>query len=555
MLDPDTKNSDYLFIQNGANGTINYVYNKINVYGKFGSNLNNFNLQATDRQEYSSGLTIDKNPIDKNDMNATMHQFSSDYTVGADYYLNPKHTISFESNYSVSPLSKNITEENYNVDYLMNENVFNNFLSQGINKTSSNSNYNTLFYTAKYNDKNSLNSNFTFSNYHEEYINNYKENSIIKRIENGTNDKNSTALNIDYTHTFSNSSSIELGYGNTWQNQNNEYTVESTVSDFNYTDTRHKFFSYYAWQGSKKLSAKAGLAVETSTPNADGQKNSYIIFQPYTDLKYKASKVVDFKLKYRSESNYPSISQTNPFTYVIDQNSIRTGNPSLRPDVTHKISLQSNILGGLLTIEPYFHFSNNYITETGSLKNDSIFEYSYHNSGKYKNYGVEANLTVPFGKSLFLQSSVNLYNSSIEYAGYTNNVNDMSMSHQLVYVNEKSGSVAGFQYQNGLCKYITAQGYNMWNNDFWILFVQQPFFKKRLSVMLVYFTPITWGVDFKQGNYIHSGAYSETKLYDISILKNIVMFELTYRFNKGKTVNKTEKNIERKSEKTSKGLF
>ena len=73
--------------------------------------------------------------------------------------------------------------------------------------------------------------------------------------------------------------------------------------------------------------------------------------------------------------------------------------------------------------------------------------------------------------------------------------------------------------------------------------------------MLVYFTPITWGVDFMQGNYIKTDTYTESKLYDISILKNIIMLEVSYRFNKGKSVTKTEKNIERKTEKTSKGLF
>ena len=129
------------------------------------------------------------------------------------------------------------------------------------------------------------------------------------------------------------------------------------------------------------------------------------------------------------------------------------------------------------------------------------------------------------------------------------------MSNQLIYQNQKSKTVAGFQYQNNLRKYITAQGYNMGDNDFWILFVQQPFFKEKLSVMLLYFTPITWGVDFNQGNYIKTDTYTESKFYNIDILKNIFMLELSYRFNKGKSVNKKDKNVEQMNEKSSKGLF
>ena len=304
-----------------------------------------------------------------------------------------------------------------------------------------------------------------------------------------------------------------------------------------------------------KFSVKFGGAGETSSPNANGQKNSYLIFQPYTDIKYSVSKMLNFKAKYRASSNYPNISQTNPYTYIIDQQSVITGNPLLHPEVTNKISLQTTILQGLVQIEPYYHFSNNYITEIGTLRTDSIFEYNYSNAGNYKNYGVEASLTIPFSKTIFFQSSFDFFKSSVKYNGRINEFNDWSMTTQLIYQNQKSKTVAGFQYQNNLRKYITAQGYNKGDNDFWILFVQQPFFKEKLSIMLLYFTPIAWGVDFYQGSYIKTDTYAESKWYNIDILKNIFMFEISYRFNKGKTVNKKEKEVEQINEKKSKGLF
>jgi len=554
MLDPDAQNKKHIFIQNGTSGTLNYVYNKVNLYGKYSNNYNNFNMPSTDKQEYSGGLIIDKKPADET-LNTTVNELYNEYTFGADYYLNPKHTISFESNVTTQPSHQNIAEEKYNVEYLFNGNLIDKFTTESKNKSKSTSSYNTLFYVGNFDDKNSINSNFTFSNYSSDYINTYKEDSVFKRIETGTNKKNSTAFYLDFTHTFNSKSNLQLGYGNTWQQLNNNYTVESVVSNFEYSDIRNKLFAYYSWQNGKKLGIKIGCAGETSSPNSDGQKHSYLIAQPYADVKYKASKIIDFKMKYRSASNYPNISQTNPFTYVLDQYSIRTGNPNLRPEVTHKVSLETNILQGLMSIEPYYNFSGNYITEIGTLRTDSIFEYSYSNIGKYKNYGVQANLTIPFGKSLFLQSNFDLSKSSIEFESITNNVNNFTLSNQLIYVREKSGLVVGFQYQKGLTKYITAQGYNKGNNDYWITFVQQPFFKKKLSLTLVYFTPITWGVDFMQGNYIHTGNYTETRNYDISFLKNIFLVELTYRFNKGKSVIKTEKNIERKSEKSNKGVL
>jgi hypothetical protein len=111
-------------------------------------------------------------------------------------------------------------------------------------------------------------------------------------------------------------------------------------------------------------------------------------------------------------------------------------------------------------------------------------------------------------------------------------------------------------------KNITAQGYNRdYNNtddnsnDYWIAFIQQPFFKQRLNVMLVYFLPINWQVDYNQSSFIKVPGYSETKNNDISFLKNMVLLQLSYRFNKGKTVTAKEKNIEKENERNTQKIM
>ena len=229
---------------------------------------------------------------------------------------------------------------------------------------------------------------------------------------------------------------------------------------------------------------------------------------------------------------------------MIDQQTIRTGNPLLKPEVTHKLSVQIAVMEGLFSVEPYYHFSDNMIAETGRLLDNGIFEYSFDNLGNYVNKGIQAHLTIPFGKSFFLQSDIDYYQSSVDYAGVNHHLKDIAMTEQFIYVRQKTNTVAGFQYQNNLRKFITAQGYQMGDNDFWIVFVQQPFFKQRLSVMVLYFLPIDWGCEFNQGGYISTAGYSELKQYDISMLKNMFMFEASYRFNKGKSVNKVDKKIE-----------
>ncbi|HEY4799339.1 MAG TPA: outer membrane beta-barrel protein, partial [Bacteroidia bacterium] len=554
ILDPDAVKRNYIPVQNNSSATFNYTYNKINAYAKYSGNYNNFNLPSIDTKDYNNGLTISKTPPASDEMNTHVKQLFNNYTLGADFSINPKHTVSFESNLANQPSSINQVKELNDITFIQNGNTLSKY-SGSTNSVTENLNmYHSLFYVGKLNENNTLNSNFTYSNYNNTYSNLITENTIYQRQENGTDKKDNTKFYFEYTHSFNAKSNLQAGYGNTWEQRNNIFTASDVSSIFKYSDTRHKLYSYYSWQPNKKFGIKVGGAGETSSPEANGIKNNYIIGQPYADIRYKPSQLFDFKLKYRAGSTYPNISQTNPFTYVIDQQSIRTGNPYLHPEVTHKISLQA-VFAEVITLEPYYHFSNNYITETGMLKNDSLFVYSYNNMGKYKNYGVQSHFTIPFSKSIFLKTDMDFFKGSITYADQINNVHDWTMTGQLIYARQKSGTVAVLEYQRNLSKDITAQGYNMEGNDFWIFLVKQPFLKQKLEVMLLYFTPITLGVDFKQGNYIQTANYSEYKYGDISFLKNMFLIEISYRFNKGKSVNKTEKNIEENKEKNAKSLF
>jgi hypothetical protein len=559
MQDIDASESKYIPVQSDFSTTINYTYSKLNVYAKYNNLYNSFNLQSTRNRKYSNCIIIDQVPLSNDKINTNVNQLYHNYTFGTDYFLNPKHTISFECNLQTQPLKHNETDVFYNIIYSQNDIDLNNYRVENYFKSQSLNSTNTLFYEWKINENNVLNSNFTFSKYQDKTNSINIEGLINTRTEDVTNDENRTKSFIEFTHTFNTKVNLQVGYGNSWQLSHstiNVIAVDSVYSNnFEYSDLRNKLYAYFSYQITDKLGIKFGCAGETSSPISNGQNNNYIIYQPYADIKFKPNDMIDIKAKYRASSNYPTMNQTNPFTTMLDQQSVKTGNPYLKPEVTNKISLQMNILGGLATIEPYYHFANNYITEIGTMRVDSIFEYNYSNNGDYEKYGIEAGITIPFGKSLFLQSNLDFFKSNISFSDKVHNVNDWMMMNQLIYMNEKSGTLVGFQYQKNLFKSITAQGYNKWNNDYWLTFVQQTFFKEKLSVMLIYFLPIDFGVDYMQGNYVQTDTYEELNLNDIGFLKNMVMLEINYRFNNGKTVNKNEKEIEIENQKKTNGLF
>jgi len=555
LLDLDASKSKYVFVQEVASATVNYTYNKFNIYTKINSNFNSFNLNSSSIKEFlTDGITIEQNPIG-GDVNTKVKQMYNNITYGTDYTINPKNSFSFEGNITYQPSANNVTSEKFNVLEKQHDIVLNNY--NLFNQTQSNtlSTYYSLFYDGKTDEKNSFKSNLTFSKYNERYDNNSFINDILLRNEVGVNLKNKVKFYLEYAHIFNAKHNIQFGYGNSYEDVKNSFEIEKVKTEFKSTDFRNKFYSYYSYQANKKLGIKLGCALETSNPKTSIGELSYLIYLPYADVKYKLSQAFDFKLKYRSNSEYPSLAQTNPFESRIDNQSVRIGNPTLKPEVTHRLSLETNIFEGLAKIEPYYHFSNNYIADIGNMVNDSMMQFTYDNVGKYTNYGVLVNFTIPFGKKVFWQNDFNFFNTSIEYNHKLNSVNDFSMSSQLVYVLEKTGFVGGAKYQKENRKYLTAQGFNRWNNDFWLVFVQKPFFKQRLSVMVAYITPITYGANFSQGSYFKTDRYTESRTNDISILKNIVVLELSYRFNKGKSVTKKAKDVDIKEEKTSRGIM
>ena len=559
ITDFDAWDSKYYLPINNASASINYTYNKINVYTKYYSYVNHFSLPTSKTKTIGNDVFIEKST---NDNPNTHKEESGDHvTFGADYYINPKNTISFETNLRGVFFDNSSNDTKNLVSHLQNGSLINTYQTQKLDDSNNKSGSYSLFYIGKLNENNNLNIDITYSKFQDDFYSKFIINNGLSRVDKGTNTKNNTKLNVEFDHTINKSSSIQLGFGNTYKKVENTFNTgypninTANETNFTYTDTRYKLYGYYAKKLNKKLSYKFGIAAEMSLPEAFGKQTRYFIYQPYADIKYNVMKMLNIKFKYRSSSIYPSLSEANPNTMVIDNQTEMKGNPLLQPAVKHKISLRFNGLMGLISVEPYYHVSNNYIGQVGTLRSDGIFEYTYENVGKYTKYGIKGNFVIPFTKSLILQNNLNFYKSSITYENNTNNVNDWTMSSNLIYMNKKHKITSGLLYQRDIAKNITPYGYNKWNNSFVALMFQKPFFKNKVNIMALYMLPVDLGEDYLQGSQVTTPTFTETNVYDINLLKNIFLIRATYRFTKGKTTRKTAKDIQDEEEKSGKGLF
>jgi len=555
LMDFDTPNKDYFFPQNNINASYNFSRKSLNIYSQLWLNRTKIALSQNTIKEYKNNLSTIQKSKDGTD-NFSIDELSTYLTIGADYQLNPKHTFSFEGQYGGNPKDNQKTnfliQNKDNEEIISEENYQSNTVKPSTNFSGS------LFYLGNLSEEKSLNADFTLGGSMFKNNTDFQYDNLAKVTNDMKENSVYTKLNVEWNHVINQKFSYQIGYGNTWKKTDNKlYTFDSQnpTNEYQLTDFRNRAFAYGTYRISKKITLKTGLAVENSLPKLDDQKQNYWIYKPHLDIHYKAFNWVNFKLKYRTNENYPSLYEANPVEVAIDNYTVQKGNPNLVPSTTHKASLTANFLHGLASVSLFYHFSDNYISPVGNLRENGIFEYSYDNLGGYKHKGIKFNFTIPFSEKIILQNSAKIYNSEMNYKNNTNNFSDWRAESQLMYVDQKTGMWAGLMLQKSNTKIITPQGYNQGNNDFWALIAQRPFLKKKLSVMILYMLPINWIADYSQNKYIKTPSYTQRDNVDLSILKNIFILKISYRFHKGKSIKTIKKNVERETSKKKGGIF
>ncbi len=558
LWDTDIAVKSYLLPVRNFNTGLTYTYNKLNIYSQYSSYANDFILPNTIVYKYSNGRVIDKSDGGINNLQKNV--LGDRLILGLDYYINPHHTLSFETRYNNVFNSKDHTGIQYDVLETQPSASSNHYQLLNLIDSRSKSNSQSVFYIGKFNEQSVLRMDVNLSFYKDQSDNRFFTDQVLDRCDRSLSSQNSFKYNAEYTHHLNERSSLQGGYGFYRQKSVNDLTTvagnQTGNQNFVMTDTRHKLFAYYGYKFNKDWSVKTGIAGEISRPEIFGTKTTYLIYQPYLDIKHQLSKHIGIKLKYRTQSRYPELSQANPNPVYLNPQTVRKGNPSLKPAVTHQLGLRFDFFGGSMFAEPYYHFSNNYIGEIARLRNDGIIEQTYENIGQYRHYGIKGNIAVPFSKKIFWQTNFDVYHSRISYRANTNTFNDYSLESNLIYVNRSKGINSGLIYQRGMTKRITPQGYHKWDNDFLGFLFQKSFFKQKLNVMLLYMLPVDFGVDYVQEEYTKTLQYESIAKYDIHLLKNMVVFRLNYRFSKGKATRKIKKNIEDNSPKNEKkGIF
>lgn len=202
----------------------------------------------------------------------------------------------------------------------------------------------------------------------------------------------------------------------------NAYLINpKQTNDFNYQQGVYSLYNSYQLK-LEKWTVKGGLRLERTTVDANFiNLTTNKVNQGYNNLIPSVSmqrtfKNYSFTLGYTERIQRPGIYQLNPFVDRTDPKFISTGNPNLRPELSHNFELNySNFAKNSFTAGFSYAFSNNAIQNIASLVNDTIngkpdvvTSTSYQNLGSNRTLGINLNTTVALTKKLNLNVNAQL---------------------------------------------------------------------------------------------------------------------------------------------------
>nr|WP_295930729.1 TonB-dependent receptor [uncultured Dyadobacter sp.] len=341
--------------------------------------------------------------------------------VGVNYDFNDKNSIEAGVNYSRdnSRNNSNILNETSLAPGIVSESFrrLNNSKSNGDNV-----NFN-LDYRLKFAEKDhqfNFNSSYSLGGSDGEsyFSQESKIDSLIRNQQNlRNNNRHSLFLNADYTWPITPKATLEAGVRSRTSSNDNvnafynldretsSYVFDNNISNvFGYKDATYTGFMTFS-QKTDLWGMRAGLRVTDYNQDINqisrNQEFSvhFLTLVPSLALTRKLGESSQMKLNYSRRVQRPEADWLNPYTDVSDPRNVRTGNPNLRPEFTHKAEMgYSNYeANGGWGPSLFMDYSNNAITQIRTIDEAGISLTRYDNVGRELSYGIETD----FSQKLF----------------------------------------------------------------------------------------------------------------------------------------------------------
>ena len=261
---------------------------------------------------------------------------------------------------------------------------------------------------------------------------NYSLPDYEQNNQSGTNEH---TIQLDYTQPLK-QLDIEGGLKTILRNNFSNYTagdIDPSGADnsgqFSYDQDIYSVYNSYQLN-LKKWTVKAGLRLEKTDVQADFQGEGTTQVPGYTNLvpaiavQSKLSQFTSINLGYTDRIERPGIMQLNPYVDKQDPNFINYGNPYLKPEINHVLSVTYSIFNNAsINAGLSYSFSDNTIQYISTLGADGITRGTYKNIGQNNNLETDFNVNWPIGSkvnlSLNAQAAYVMLKGTIDSALYS----------------------------------------------------------------------------------------------------------------------------------------
>ncbi|MCK9629333.1 MAG: TonB-dependent receptor family protein [Bacteroidales bacterium] len=271
------------------------------------------------------------------------------------------------------------------------------------------------------------------------------------------NGSNSVEVNATYTNRkYHNSSVIDM-----WDNIDGEtYSYDYNQEGLDYTQQIYSAYGYYnkMWKKcSLGVSLNAEKMINKGRFNKDDLLSSVLDYEDFIILPgfsffYSFPKRLKVGLRYKARTLRPGITYLNPYKDKSDPDNISMGNPNLKAEYAHIISLTSSKVFGnytTLTFSTGVEFINNAIERTTTINSANTSITTYDNLGRENRYNMRVSLSLRILKNLKFNNalSINHKNFCNEPTGLRNDFTGLSYSANINYsLNRRSQIFGGINF-------------------------------------------------------------------------------------------------------------
>lgn len=539
-----------IYPKDELSANIMYSRNKTLLYGGISGNVNNGFIDIQTNRN-NSALNIKQN----NTLYLKNQNKGFNSSAGIRYNFDEKNALNFD--FSFGKNKANILDNVAETTYKVYEN--NNLANQIKSYTPTNSNSDVLSLSTNFQrNTDDKGSNFRITSdflnvkaYSYNYYSNDYYDSGNVFIQNKTNDNsidrnfNIFSIKADNHKIFKSKNSIDYGlkYANADTKvenlsrnllANNWTTDNSLSNNLNY---KENIFAGYASYSTKLKNAQiiAGIRGEFTDYSVQTHKDNYFKIFPNLSVNFpiNTKNNSSLTLNYNKRINRPSYEILNPFFYRIDEYSIKSGNPYLKPSISNKVSatyaFKKNYSIGLS-----FEKENNVFGEVQKPQSDGIILQTFDNIDNKQEFDLLGNATFYIKKYWIMVWQITLFDKRYNSLNYeADNLGMMLANVNIFKISQNFDIRLTSQFMSK-----GADRYTIMNKNFLISNLDINKVLGKTSFQLKFGANDIFNA---RGNM--SVTYNYLQQQNTSIIKRDSRFfyvGLTYNFKKGKDIQKKD---------------